>query len=71
MAMGSAERELADAIAARAPGEGELRARVLAAMVVGAERAAVMYWMESRSGSLVGTVRDALEQALAGIGGPP
>lgn len=66
-AMASAERELADAIAARAPAESKLRARVLAAMVVGAERAAVMHWMENRSGSLVGTVRDALEQAFAGI----
>ena len=44
------------------------RARVLAAIVMGAEQAAVRYWMENRSGSLVATVRDALEQALAGIG---
>lgn len=66
-AMASAERVLADAIATRAPSEGKLRARLLAAMVVAAERAAVMYWMENRSGSLVGTVREALQQALAGI----
>jgi AcrR family transcriptional regulator len=69
-AMASAERDLADAIEAHAPGARGLRARVLAATVVGAERAAVMYWMENRSGSFVGTVRDALGQALAGIGEP-
>lgn len=67
-AMASAERQLADAIAARAPAGGRLRANVIAAMVSGAERAAVMYWMETRSGSLVETVRDGLQQALSGIG---
>jgi AcrR family transcriptional regulator len=69
-AMASAERDLADAIEAYAPTTRGLRARVLAATVVGAERAAVMYWMENRSGSLVGTVREALGQALDGIGEP-
>jgi hypothetical protein len=53
------------------PAGGLLRARVLAAMVAGAERAAVMYWMETRSGSLAGTVRRAVEQAVAGIGASP
>jgi hypothetical protein len=43
---------------------------VLAAMVAGAERAAVMHWMRAPSGSLVATVREAIEQAVAGIGGP-
>jgi AcrR family transcriptional regulator len=69
-AMASAEQELADAIEARAPDTSGLRARVLAATVVGAERAAVRYWMENRSGSLVDTVREALELALAGMGEP-
>jgi AcrR family transcriptional regulator len=70
-AMAVAERELAGAIAARMPAGGQLRARVLAAMVAGAERAAVMYWMETRSGSLAGTVRQAVGQAVAGIGASP
>lgn len=70
-AMAAAERELGDAIAARMPAGGLLRARVLAAMVAGAERAAVMYWMAARSGSLAGTVRQAIEQAVAGIGASP
>jgi hypothetical protein len=70
-AMAAAERELGDAIAARMPAGGLLRARVLAAMVVGAERAAVMHWMAARSGSLAGTVRQAIGQAVAGIGASP
>jgi AcrR family transcriptional regulator len=67
-AMAAAERELAGAIAARLPGEDQLRARVLAAMVAGAERAAVMHWMQTRTGTLAGTVRQAVEEAVAGIG---
>lgn len=70
-ATAAAERELADAIAARTAAGGLLRARVLAAMVVGAERAAVMYWTATRSGSLAGTVRQAVEQAVAGIDASP
>jgi AcrR family transcriptional regulator len=70
-AMAEAERELADAIAARMPAGELLRARVLAAMVAGAERAAVRYWMATRSGSLSETVRQAVEQAVAGIGALP
>jgi hypothetical protein len=70
-AMAAAERELGDAIAARMPAGGLLRARVLAAMIAGAERAAVMYWMAARSGSLAGTVRQAIEQAVAGISASP
>jgi hypothetical protein len=68
--MAAAERNLADAIAARTPTGRLLDARVLAGMVVGAERAAVMYWMETQSGSLAGTVRQAVEQAVAGIDVP-
>jgi len=70
-AMAVAELELAGAIAARMAAGGLLRARVLAAMVAGADRAAVMYWMETRSESLAGTVRQAVRQAVAGIGASP
>jgi AcrR family transcriptional regulator len=66
-ALAVAERELADVIATRMPDLGQLQARVLAAMVSGAERAALIYWMETRSGSLAGTVRAAVEQATAGV----
>jgi AcrR family transcriptional regulator len=66
-AMAAAERELADAIAARTNAGSLLGARVLAGMVAGAERAAVMYWIETQSGSLPGIVRQAVEQAVAGI----
>jgi hypothetical protein len=39
-------------------------------MVVGAERAAVMRWMQDTTGSsrLVETVRPAVRQAVAGVG---
>lgn len=67
-AMATAERELAGAIEERAPAEGKLGASVLAAIVVGVERAAVRYWMENRAGSLAETVRDALDRALSGVG---
>ncbi|HLI00797.1 MAG TPA: TetR family transcriptional regulator [Acidimicrobiales bacterium] len=70
-AAASAERNLGDAIAARDPSLGLLPARVLAAMVTGAERAAVQHWMQGRSGTLEATVRRALEQAVAGIGQRP
>lgn len=66
-AVAAAERQLADVVAARMPTRGLLHARVLAAVVSGAERAAVIYWMETRSGPLVATVREAVEQAIAGI----
>jgi AcrR family transcriptional regulator len=66
----AAERALADAVAERMGGPaGQLRARVLAGMVVGAERAAVVHWMQTRDGSLVGTVRTAVRQATAGLAG--
>jgi AcrR family transcriptional regulator len=67
----AAEQELAGAIGARMPAGELLQARVLAAMVTGAERAAVMHWMQTRSGSLTGTVRQAVRLAVAGIGGLP
>ncbi len=69
-AMATAERDLGDAIAERVASIGPLQARVMAAMVVGAERAAVMYWMQTRSGSLIATVQEAVEQAVAGMGRP-
>jgi AcrR family transcriptional regulator len=71
----AAERALADAIAQRMHlRPGDLRVLVIAAMAVGAERAAVMHWMASpkgaaRTGSLVQTVRAAVTQAVAGIDG--
>ncbi|VVJ18468.1 Transcriptional regulator [Amycolatopsis camponoti] len=68
-AASTAERALADAVAERmgAPA-GQLRARVVAGMVVGAERAAVMHWMQTRDGSLADTVRTAVLQATASLG---
>lgn len=68
-AVAAAERDLGDAIAEREPSMGPLRSQVLAAMVSGAERAAVMFWMKAQSGSLTATVREAVAQAVAGIGG--
>jgi hypothetical protein len=41
---------------------------VLAGVVVGAERAAVMHWLQTREGSLPQTVRAAVRQATAGLG---
>jgi AcrR family transcriptional regulator len=70
-AVSSAERDLGDAITERVALFGPLQARVLAAMVAGAERAAVMYWMQTRAGPLTATVRVAVEQAVAGIGQTP
>jgi AcrR family transcriptional regulator len=70
-AVAAAERDLADAVAGRAVSMGPLRSQVLAAMVAGAERAAVMHWMKTNSGRLTDMVREAVEQAVAGIGGTP
>lgn len=67
--MAAFEQELGEVIAGRAPSLGPLRSQVLAAMVFGAERAAVRHWMKARSGSLADTVRDAVGQAVAGLGG--
>jgi AcrR family transcriptional regulator len=61
------ESLLAGAIAQRTgAGENELRPRVLAAMVVGAERAAIRHWMNNtdRSAPLVETVDAAVREAL-------
>ncbi|HUA07475.1 MAG TPA: TetR family transcriptional regulator [Solirubrobacteraceae bacterium] len=61
------EQMLAGAIAERAGvGENELRPKVLAAMVVGAERAAIRHWMNNtdRKAPLVETVEAALREAL-------
>jgi AcrR family transcriptional regulator len=65
-AMAAAERDLGDAIAERRADADPLHSRVLAAMAFGVERAAVRHWMETRSGTLVETIREALEQALSG-----
>jgi hypothetical protein len=70
-AVSSAEGDLGDAIGERVASFGLLQARVVAAMVAGAERAAVMLWMQTRAGSLMATVREAVEQAGAGIGQTP
>jgi len=71
-AAATAERALADAVAARTGGAaGQLRARVVAGMVVGAERAAVMHWMQTHDGPLVDSVRAAVRLATAGLGGAP
>src|SRR5689334_90382 len=68
-AASTAEGALAGAVAERMGGPaGQLRARVVAAMVVGAERAAVMHWMQTRDGRLVDTIRMAVRQATAGLG---
>jgi AcrR family transcriptional regulator len=67
-AVAAAERDLGNAIAERDASMGPLRSQVLAAMVSGAERAAVMHWMKAQSGTLAATVRKAVAQAVAGIG---
>lgn len=66
----AAERELGEAVARRTHAYDELQCRVLAAMVVGAERAAVMYWMAHRQGPLMDAVRTAVIQATSGIEAP-
>jgi hypothetical protein len=69
-ASAAAETALARAIAERIDGESDaLAPQVIAAVVVGAERAAVRYWLHTRKlrGSLVDTVRIAVQQALAGM----
>ena len=66
----AAEQALARAIVTRTDaGEDELAPNVIAAIVVGAERAAVMHWMrqEEKAGPLRGTVLAAVRLALAGV----
>ncbi|HUA71149.1 MAG TPA: TetR family transcriptional regulator [Solirubrobacteraceae bacterium] len=61
------EQVVARAIAERiGAGENELRPKVLAAMVMGAERAAIRHWMNNTDGSapLVDTVGAAVREAL-------
>ncbi len=62
------EQALAGAIAVRIGADrDELRSKVLAAVVVGAERAAVMHWIkqDKKQQSLRETVRQAVRLALA------
>jgi AcrR family transcriptional regulator len=64
------EQALARAIAARTgAGEDELAPKVVAALVVGAERAAVMHWMnlEDKSQPLQATVLAAVQLALTEV----
>ncbi len=63
----AAERAFGEAIRVRSgASEDELAPKVLAAIAVGAERAAVRHWMAQRHkpGPLVDTVRAALRQAF-------
>jgi AcrR family transcriptional regulator len=66
------EAALADAIAHRlGVAEDQLQPRVLAAVVVGAERAAVLHWARQAkpSTALVDVVRSAVDMALRGVKG--
>jgi AcrR family transcriptional regulator len=66
----AAERALAGAIAVRTgAGEDELEPKVLAAVVVAAERAAVMHWMkqDDKAEPLRETVRAAVQLALSEV----
>ncbi|MGD0195521.1 MAG: TetR family transcriptional regulator [Candidatus Dormibacteria bacterium] len=69
----AAERGLAEVIAARTGSDaGELEPQVVAAVVAGAERAAVLFWArpEHASASLVDVVRNAVSMAVRGLTGP-
>lgn len=68
-AAAAAQVALGDALAERIGGgkSGALEAHVLAGMVTGAERAAVMYWMRHRDGTLLAAVRSAVRRAVAGL----
>jgi AcrR family transcriptional regulator len=65
------ESALAEAIGERISSHDTLEARVLAATVLGAERAAILDWMarSERPGRLLDHVLAALDLALAGVGG--
>lgn len=68
-AFAAAERALANAIAHRTGAEaGQLEPMVLAAVTVGAERAAVLHWARQAtpSTSLVDAVRTAVDMAVRG-----
>lgn len=69
-ASSAAEQALAAAVAERLPRNVDaLYAQVIAAMVVGAERAAVLNWMRRPKfdRSLLDVVRDAVEFAVGGV----
>jgi AcrR family transcriptional regulator len=69
-AMAAGERDLADAIASRiGAAADDLESLVLAAVVVAAERAAVLHWFRqtTRQSPLVDTVRAAIGIAVRGI----
>jgi hypothetical protein len=72
-AAGAVEVALAGAIARRTgAAEGDLEPQVLAAVVVGAERAAVLYWVRQAkpSSTLVDVVRTAIDMAVRGMAVP-
>ncbi len=69
-AAGAVEVALAGAIARRTGAEpGQLEPQVLAAVVIGAERAAVLYWARqaSPSSTLVDVIRTAINMAVRGM----
>jgi AcrR family transcriptional regulator len=69
-AANAVEAALADAIARRiGADEGQLEPQVLAAVVAGAERAAVLYWarLGNSSSTLVDVVRSAVAMAVRGM----
>jgi AcrR family transcriptional regulator len=71
-AAGAVEVALAGAIARRTGAEaGQLEPQVLAAVVAGAERAAVLYWVRQASASspLTDVVRTAVGMAVRGMAG--
>jgi AcrR family transcriptional regulator len=71
-AAGAVEAALAGAIARRTGAEaGHLEPQVLAAVVAGAERAAVLYWVRQASASspLTDVVRTAVGMAVRGMAG--
>jgi AcrR family transcriptional regulator len=71
VAMSAAEHDLAEAIAERLPADAGLPAMVWAAMICGAERAAVLHWTRTRSRPLAELVRAAVEQAVVGLDAHP
>jgi AcrR family transcriptional regulator len=69
-AMAAGERDLADAISSRiGAAADDLDSLVIAAVVVAAERAAVLHWFRqiTRQSPLVDTVRAAIDMAVRGI----
>jgi AcrR family transcriptional regulator len=69
-AMAAGERGLADTIASRiGAGPNDLESLVLAAVVVAAERAAVLHWFHqtTRQSPLAAVVRSAIDMAVRGV----